>query len=116
MRSLVAFRNLGQKIPDEVLENGANYIINNLSTYREDTNSFAEAIWTLALLGHTPEALENWKTIDTTKLSRHGYLAYAYAAHTLTTYSPEIAMKLDHLMFSTGTTNDYWYWDKNADE
>ncbi len=115
LRSLITFRNLGYDIPDTVLENGANYVINNLSTYREQENILAEAVWTLAQLGRTPEALEAWKNIDTKKLTRHGYIAYGYAAHILKAYTPEMAIELDKRVFATGSDTDYWYWDKEAD-
>jgi alpha-2-macroglobulin len=115
LRSLITFRNLGYDIPDAVLENGANYVINNLSTYREQEDILAEAVWTLAQLGRTPEALEAWKNIDTKKLTRHGYIAYGYTAHILKTYTPEMTIELDKRVFSTGSDTDYWYWDTQAD-
>ena len=116
LRSLIAFRHLGQMIPDSVLENGAKYIITNLSSYRQDPDSFAEAVWTLALLGHTPEALEASKSIDVKSLTRHGYLAYAAAAEILAITPPDMVAELDRVMFSTGGRDDSWYWDRSADQ
>jgi hypothetical protein len=99
-----------------VLENGANYILNNLSVYREDENSLSEAAWTLALTNRISESREIWKSLNTQKLSRHGYLAYAYTAHILDQYTPQISVSLDNRMFSSGSDTDYWYWDTAADQ
>ena len=83
LRSLLLFRELGYTIPESVFDAGSAYIINMLPSYRENVDNLTEAIWTLALLGRTPEALEAWKSIDPKSLSRHGYLIYAYTADEL---------------------------------
>jgi hypothetical protein len=69
-------------IPNETYTNGVNYIINNESEYRKNPDDLAEAVWTLASLRDT-RALAWWTQMDTRNLSRHGYLAYAYAAQKL---------------------------------
>ncbi len=117
LRSLIALRNLGETIPDTVIEKGAQYILTNLSTYQADPDNLAEALWTLALIGKKTEALSALKDIDTSKLSRHGYLAYAYTAHLLDIYPQTLTFTLDTVLFGSGTTNSetYWYWDTLAD-
>lgn len=90
LRSLVTLRSFGASIPDAVFDNGVSSLLRNLSVYHENEDILADAIWTLALLKHTPEALELWKSIDTRKLHRHGYLAYSYAGQILSVVPPEI--------------------------
>lgn len=67
--------------------------MNNQAEYAKDQDDLAEAVWTLALLKDT-HALMWWSQIDTARLSRHGYVAYAYAAHKLGKYTPEIEKKM----------------------
>lgn len=93
LRSLLKFQELGEDIPQDVFTNGLNYIVNNQTEYTKDQDDLAEAVWTLALLKDT-HALMWWSQIDTMKLSRHGYVAYAYAAQKLGKYTPEIEQKL----------------------
>lgn len=116
LRTLISFRNLGQTIPDEVLDNGANYIVSNIATYRSSEDDFSEAIWALALVGHKDEALELWKNVDTKKLTRHGYIAYASSARILGTYSDTIAIALDKIVLGSQSVDYYWYWDATADK
>ena len=117
LRSLMTFRNLGQIIPDAVFVNGTNYLLANLSTYQSDPDMLAEVTWTLAVLSKKQEATTAWKSLDPKKLSRHGLLAYAYAAHLLDLYTPDLAFRLDRVVLdSTSTTHvSYWYWDQYAD-
>jgi hypothetical protein len=50
--------------------------------------------------------------IDVSRLSRHGYLAYAYAAEKLGKYTPDIEKTL---MNNLTKTDESWYWSQHAD-
>jgi hypothetical protein len=53
-----------------------------------------------------------WSKIDVSRLSRHGYIAYAYAAVKLGKYTPDIEKNI----LSQLTKNDEsWYWSRYAD-
>lgn len=114
LRSLKAFRDLGQDIPEEVFANGVNSIINNPSEYTNDENLSAEVAWTLSLLKDA-RALDWWKKIDPNKLDRHGFLAYAYSAKLLDILTPQITRNLETKMNTVGDY-DYWYWSRSADQ
>jgi hypothetical protein len=51
-------------------------------------DTYAEAVWTLALLKNE-NALAWYNKIDTSKLSRHGYIAYLWASQKLGKYTLE---------------------------
>jgi hypothetical protein len=104
-------RSLGELVGQDVFQNGINYIINNESLYFADADSSAEATWTLALL-RDERALLWWNRIDVSKLSRHGYLAYVYAAEKLGKYTPLIE---ETLIASLDKTDESWYWTRSAD-
>lgn len=53
-------------------------------------------------------------SIDPKKLSRHGYLAYAYGLSFLGKLTPENEKYLSLLM-SAPQKSSYWYWDDDAD-
>ena len=53
-----------------------------------------------------------WSRIDTKRLSRHGYVAYAYAAQKLGKYTPDIEKRLYQMLEKN---DDSWYWDISAD-
>ena len=111
LRALLKFQELGEDIPQDVFTNGLNYIVNNQAEYAKDQDDLAEAVWTLALLKDT-HALMWWSQIDTARLSRHGYVAYAYAAHKLGKYTPEIEKKM---LSWINQNDDSWYWSQHAD-
>jgi hypothetical protein len=89
-----------------------NYIINNESEYRKNPDDLAEAIWTLASLKDS-RALSWWTQIDPKTLSRHGYLAYSYAAQQLGKYSTTIDATLKTKL--SQKDNLSWYWTREAD-
>jgi uncharacterized protein YfaS (alpha-2-macroglobulin family) len=111
LRSLLEFQALGEIIPQEVYTNGINYIINNEGEYSANPDDYAEAVWTLAALKDT-RALMWWTKIDTSRLSRHGYIAYAYAALKLGKYTPSIEKALTSML---GRSDESWYWSVYAD-
>ena len=53
-------------------------------------------------------------SIDPKKLTRHGYLAYAYGLSFLGKLTPEHEKYLSLLM-SAPQKSSYWYWDDDAD-
>lgn len=106
------WKELGDVIPSQVFDNGVNYIIANESLYRQNMDDFAEAIWTLAILKDS-HALLWYTSIDPAKLSRHGYVAYAYASAKLSRYTPDIEKKLIALLDEPRENS--WYWTGNAD-
>lgn len=53
-----------------------------------------------------------WSRIDISKLSRHGYIAYAYTAQKLGKFTPEIEKKV---MLSLSEQDESWYWSQYAD-
>ncbi len=96
-------------MPATTLEAGVSYILANEALYREDVDGYAEATWSLASMKNE-QAAEWWKRIDPNSLSPHGYISYAYAAHELGRYTPQIATNLDKIM-NTPRTESYWYWN-----
>ena len=111
LRSLLRFQSLGESIPQEVFTNGLSYIASNDTEYISSPDDAAEATWTLATF-KDERALMWWSRIDTKRLSRHGYVAYAYAAQKLGKYSPDIEKKLYQILEKN---DDSWYWDISAD-
>lgn len=81
IRSLFLLRDLGVDIPQIAIDNGTNFIIglldNGSSVFDTDPDFRAEIFWTLARAKHE-RASTVLREIDSSKLSRHGYLAYAY--------------------------------------
>lgn len=112
VRTLFLMRNLWEKIPEEVFTNALNYILANEGEYQKNMDTYAEAVWTLALLKNE-NALAWWKNIDTSKLSRHGYIAYITAAQKLGTYTLKDEKAFIDLL-EKGSTNS-WYWSKRTD-
>jgi hypothetical protein len=53
-----------------------------------------------------------WMKIDTSRLSRHGYIAYAYAAQKLGKYTPDIEKALTNILKKS---DESWYWSSYAD-
>lgn len=113
LRSLLAFRELGVKIPEATLEAGRNYL-ENTTPLSYDPNLLAETAWTLAEL-QSPVALLRFAEIDPVTLNRHAYLSYAFAAGKLGKLTPDIktalALKMKHREINTS----YWYWDTYTD-
>ena len=118
VRSLFTFRDLGVDIPQASIDSGIAFIIglldNGSSDFEADPDFRAEVFWTLARAKNDRAKILQ-KVIDPSKLSRHGYLAYAYGLHYLGQYSDTIDKRLVLLMNAPQDT-DYWYWDKGADD
>ena len=76
-------------------------------------DSYAEAAWTLALL-KDDNALTWWNKIDTSKLSRHGYIAYLWASQKLGKYLLENEKVFINMLEESNTSN--WYWSSRADK
>ena len=111
LRSLLKFQELGEDIPQEVFNNWLNYIVNNEAEYRKNADDFAESVWTLATLKDS-HALMWWSSVEVQKLSRHGYLAYVYAAHKLGKYTPDMEQTLNTFLEKN---DESWYWSQYAD-
>ena len=111
LRSLLKFQELGEDISQDVFTNGLNYIVNNEAEYAKNADDLAEATWTLALFKDT-HALMWWNQIDTNRLTRHGYIAYSYAAQKLWKYTPDMEKKM---IASLWQPDESWYWSQHAD-
>lgn len=111
LRSLQKFQELWEYIPQAVYENGIWYIILNESEYKKNPDDFAEAVWTLASF-RDPRAAQWWSEIDIKRLSRHWYVAYAYAAQKLGKYTESIDTTLRAQLDST---SDDWYSTRISD-
>lgn len=111
IRSLYEFRKLGIAIPDSVISRGLDYIANIAS---DDGGTRAEIFATLAQ-GKHPRATEIQSSIDTSRLSRHGYLIYHMGLVSLGQYDSIAAKNLTTRM-NTRQSESYWYWDNIADE
>lgn len=93
--------------------NAVSYIIANEYEYQKDMDTYAEAVWTLALLKNE-NALNWWSKVDSSKLSRHGYLAYLWASQKLGKYSLENEkIFMDKLSTSNESS---WYWSSRSDQ
>ncbi len=103
-------------MPDTAIQAGKKYVEDMVDyrqdLYKDDPDFASEIFWTLAMVKSDHTKLIE-KSIDPTKLSRHGYLAYAYGLQILSKYTPEIDKKLESLM--KPTASEYWYWDYGAD-
>lgn len=75
-------------------------------------DSYAEAVWTLALLKNE-NAESWWNKIDTSKLSRHGYIAYLWASQKLGKYSLENEKTFISLLDKSASNS--WYWSARSD-
>lgn len=53
-----------------------------------------------------------WSSVEVQKLSRHGYLAYVYAAHKLGKYTPDMEQTLNTFLEKN---DESWYWSQYAD-
>lgn len=117
VRSLFAFRDLWVEIPEDSINNGINFIVwlidNGSALFENDPDFRAEVFWTLARVNHE-RSKTLLRVIDPTKLSRHGYLAYAYGLHYLKQYNDSVDKRLALLM-NASENSDYWYWDRGAD-
>jgi hypothetical protein len=89
-----------------------NYIINQEGEYRRTPDMYADATWALALLGDSRAPLW-WNQIDPKKLSRHGYVAYMFAAEKLGKYNQEMYQEYSRLRTSP---SDGYYWTLSADD
>lgn len=118
IRSLYLLQDLGFQVPQDSLNNGVSFITslidNGSSLFESDPDFRAEVFWTLSR-AKNERALILQKAIDPKKLSRHGYLAYAYWLHYAWKYSDETHKQLTQIM-SQDTKSDYWYWDSSADK
>ncbi len=117
MRSLFLFQELGVTIPKSSLDAGVKYIEDMVDyradLYQNDPDFAAEIFWTLSK-AKSKHADIIKKMIDEKKLTRHGYLAYAYGLHTLSGYTLGVDKKLETLM--NENKSSYWYWSDGADE
>jgi uncharacterized protein YfaS (alpha-2-macroglobulin family) len=114
IRSLYEFRRLWVQIPDDVFVRGMDFIINHGNIVRNDWDNQAEIFATLAQGKHA-KAWEFWKSIDTTKLSRHGYLMYAFGLSHMNQLDTNTRSNLQSQMNSRNSSS-YWYWDDTADQ
>lgn len=118
VRSLFILRDLGVEVPDQALNNGINFILTLLdsdeSVFGSDPDFRAEVFWTLTR-AKSERAASVLKLIEPSKLSRHGYLAYAYGLHYLGNYSDTTNAELS-LRMRPKKDEDYWYWDSTADK
>jgi alpha-2-macroglobulin len=114
LRTLLSFREMGETIPDMVLTQGVSYILTNEWEYNKSADTYADAVWTLALL-RDPSALSWWEKIDVSKLSRHGYISYMYAAQKLGKYSLDME-KVFASLLDVSSTSDAWYWNTRSDK
>jgi uncharacterized protein YfaS (alpha-2-macroglobulin family) len=117
VRSLFLFQELGVTIPKSSLDAGVKYIEDMVDyradLYQNDPDFAAEIFWTLSK-AKSKHADIIKKMIDEKKLTRHGYLAYAYGLHTLSGYTLGVDKKLETLM--NENKSSYWYWSDGADE
>jgi uncharacterized protein YfaS (alpha-2-macroglobulin family) len=118
IRSLYEFRTLGVQIPDDVLSRGLDYIAglppNEGSEWAEMADHRAEIFATLAL-GKHPKSGEVRQSIDTKKLSRHGYLMYSLGLASIGDLDSKTKSTLQSQMNSRNSSS-YWYWDDTADQ
>jgi uncharacterized protein YfaS (alpha-2-macroglobulin family) len=117
LRMLLAFRDFWATVPQESIDAGAQYlldIIDGKITVPYDNDDFrADIFYTLAKVKN-PRALAIATTIDTKKLSRHGYLMYAYGMSTLSKLNPQISANLEKIMKTRD--DSYWYWGDSSDD
>ncbi len=117
VRSLLIFRDLGVDIPQSSIDAGVKYIEDMVNfrqdLYQNDWDFAAEIFYTLARTkSNYAKIIE--KAFEPDKLSRHGYLMYAYGLQILDRLSPTVESKLSTLMKQVGN-EDYWYWSQKAD-
>jgi uncharacterized protein YfaS (alpha-2-macroglobulin family) len=112
IRSLLRFRDLWEIVPNDVLTRGADYIIANEIEYLKSMDDYAEATWALSSLSR-PEAIAWWNKIDSTKLSRHGHIAYLFSAQKLGKYTLDLEKAFLAKLDSWVPT---WYWTKRSDQ
>jgi uncharacterized protein YfaS (alpha-2-macroglobulin family) len=116
LRSLFIFKDLGVKIPQTSIDAGVKYVEDMVDyrwdLYANDVDFAAEIFWTLALAKSSHAKLIE-KSIDPKKLSRHGYLAYAYGLELQGRYSSDVDKKLKTSMKQK--SDAYWYWDTGSD-
>lgn len=60
-----------------------------------------------------PRASLWWNKIDPNSLSRHGYIAYAFAAQRLGKYNSGMELKIEGFR---AMKDDAWYWSQYADD
>jgi uncharacterized protein YfaS (alpha-2-macroglobulin family) len=115
IRSLYEFRKLGINIPEDSLKRGLEFIANiNIGDEQLDQmDQRAEVFATLAIWKH-PKAQEIQKTINISKLSRHGYLIYHVGLESSWKFWDNEKKNLAIRMASRDSES-YWYWDDNAD-
>ncbi len=116
LRSLFVFKDLGVDIPATSIESAIKYVEDMVDyrwdLYMKDDDFAAELFWTLAIAKSKHVKIIE-KSIDPQKLSRHGYLAYAYGMQLMWRFSWEIDKKLEKKMEEK--TGEYWYWDEWSD-
>ncbi|MBX9809011.1 hypothetical protein K2X92_01310, partial [Candidatus Gracilibacteria bacterium] len=115
IRSLYEFRKLGVNISEDSLKRGLEFIA-NMSIGGEQLDQMdlrAEVFATLAI-GKHPKTQEFQKTIDISKLSRHGYLIYHVGLESLGKFGDNEKKNIAIRMASRDSES-YWYWDDNAD-
>lgn len=116
LRSLYIFRDLWVNIPQASIDAGIKYVEDMVDyradLYTNDPDFAAEIFWTLAM-GKSQHVKIIEKSIDPKKLSRHGYLAYAYGLQILGKYTTETDKILEKLI--QAKWDQYWYWNSGAD-
>lgn len=118
IRSLYTFRSLGVEIPQSVIDTGLQNII-DMMTYEtqwmtQDPDFRAEVFYTLARARHE-FALQVQKSIDQTKLSRHGKLAYIYGLYYLWKITDSDIRDMKKSFETTPKDTDFWYWNADSD-
>ncbi len=118
LRMLLAFRSLSVDIPQASIDAGVQYLsdlvdFQGATLFENDPDFRVEVFFTLAQLSNK-KAESMLASIDPKKLSRHGYLAYAYGLSFLGKLTPENEKYLSLLM-SAPQKSSYWYWDDDAD-
>jgi uncharacterized protein YfaS (alpha-2-macroglobulin family) len=117
LRMLFAFRDFWATVPQESIDAWVQYlldIVDGKIVVSYDTDDFrADIFYTLAQ-AKNPRALEVSTKIDTKKLSRHGYLVYAYGMFKISKLNPQISANLEKIMKTRD--DSYWYWGDSSDD
>ncbi len=103
-------KSLGASVPNDMTENGIQYLVTHEGLYT-DANSQADRFWTLAMAKH-PDALKAKNTIDTTKLTLHGWVAYLYGLELTKLLTPQLIQSFENRYLSKQVIpeENYWYY------
>jgi hypothetical protein len=115
VRSLYDFRALWISIPTDTMTRGLDFVANGtlIEGQIDQMDQRSEMFATLARGKHA-KAQEIQKSIDLSKLSRHGYLMYHVWLSYLRKLDDTERKNLDNRM-NARTSESYWYWDDGAD-